>query len=388
MERIYLDNNATTIVDPKVKDAMEPFFNQMYGNPSSLHSFGSEVHPYMRIAFDRLYAGINAADEDDIIVTSCATEGNNMVIKGIYYELIRNKKKNQIITTKVEHPCVIHSCRFLESLGTEVIYLPVNRDGIVDVDILREHIDPDKTALVSIMWANNETGLIFPVKEMASLCRESGILFHTDAVQAIGKLNVDVQDVPVDFLTYSAHKFHGMKGAGGLFVRNGVRIPPLLHGGEQMGGKRAGTVNTAGLIGMGLAMELAVKNLEYEEKEVRRLRDKLETAILTVKGVNVIGKREMRTPNTILASIKGVEGEALIWDLNKNGVAASTGSACASESLEPNPTFLAMGIDNELAHTGIRLSLSRFTTEEEIDRSIQIIKKSIERLRNISISTV
>ena len=388
MERIYLDNNATTIVDPKVKDAMEPFFSQMYGNPSSLHSFGSEVHPYMRIAFDRLYAGINAADEDDIIVTSCATEGNNMVIKGIYYELIRNKKKNQIITTKVEHPCVIHSCRFLESLGVEVIYLPVNRDGIVDVDILREHIDPDKTALVSIMWANNETGLIFPVKEMASLCRESGILFHTDAVQAIGKLNVDVQDVPVDFLTYSAHKFHGMKGTGGLFVRNGVRIPPLLHGGEQMGGKRAGTVNTAGLIGMGLAMELAVKNLEYEEKEVRRLRDKLETAILTVKGVNVIGKREMRTPNTILASIKGVEGEALIWDLNKNGVAASTGSACASESLEPNPTFLAMGIDNELAHTGIRLSLSRFTTEEEIDRSIQIIKKSIERLRNISISTV
>lgn len=388
MERIYLDNNATTIVDPKVKDAMEPFFSQMYGNPSSLHSFGSEVHPYMRIAFDRLYAGINAADEDDIIVTSCATEGNNTVIKGIYYELIRNKKKNQIITTKVEHPCVIHSCRFLESLGVEVIYLPVNRDGIVDVDILREHIDPDKTALVSIMWANNETGLIFPVKEMASLCRESGILFHTDAVQAIGKLNVDVQDVPVDFLTYSAHKFHGMKGTGGLFVRNGVRIPPLLHGGEQMGGKRAGTVNTAGLIGMGLAMELAVKNLEYEEKEVRRLRDKLETAILTVKGVNVIGKREMRTPNTILASIKGVEGEALIWDLNKNGVAASTGSACASESLEPNPTFLAMGIDNELAHTGIRLSLSRFTTEEEIDRSIQIIKKSIERLRNISISTV
>lgn len=311
-----------------------------------------------------------------------------MVLKGIYYELIHNKKKNQIITTQVEHPCVINSCRFLESLGAEVIYLPVNREGIVDADTLRDYIDPDKTALVSIMWANNETGLIFPVKEMASLCRENGILFHTDAVQAIGKLKVDVRDVPVDFLTYSAHKFHGMKGVGGLFIRNGVRIPPFLHGGEQMGGKRAGTVNTAGLIGMGLAMELAVNNLEYEEKEVRRLRDKLEDAILAVKGIRVIGKRDIRTPNTILASIKGVEGEALIWDLNKNGVAASTGSACASESLEPNPTFLAMGIDNELAHTGIRLSLSRFTTEEEIDRSIQIIKKSIERLRNISISTV
>lgn len=386
MERIYLDNNATTIVDPRVKEAMEPFFCQMYGNPNSLHNFGTEMHPYMKIGFDRLYTGINARDEDDIVINSCATEGNNTVIKGVYYEIMQSSKKNELITTQVEHPCVIQSCKFLEGLGIKVRYLPVNADGIVETELLKEYIDPDRTALVSIMWANNETGLIFPIKELATLCHENRILFHTDAVQAIGKIEVDVQEAPIDFLTFSAHKFHGPKGVGGLFIRNGVRIPPFLHGGEQMGGKRAGTVNTAGFIGMGVAMELAVNNLTYEETQVRRLRDKLEDAILSIKDTQVIGKRELRTPNTILASIKGVEGEALIWDLNKNGIAASTGSACASESLEPNPTFVAMEIEKDLAHTGIRLSLSRFTTETEIDQAILVIKKSIERLRSISMS--
>jgi len=384
MERIYLDNNATTIVDPKVKDAMEPFFSQMYGNPNSLHNFGIEIRPYMRIALDRLYAGINAKESDDIVINSCATEGNNTVIKGVYYEVIRNTGKNGIVTTQVEHPCVINSCKFLETLGVKVIYLPVNSEGIVDADILREHIHPDRTALVSIMWANNETGLVFPIHELATLCREKGILFHTDAVQAIGKVEVDVQDVPVDFLTFSAHKFHGPKGVGSLFMREGVNIPPLLHGGEQMGGKRAGTVNTAGLIGMGYAMELAIQHLKYENTEVRRLRDKLEDAILSIRDVLVIGRRELRTPNTILAAFKGVEGEALIWDLNQRGIATSTGSACASESLEPNPTFVAMHISSELAHTGIRLSLSRFTTEEEVDLTILAIRNTVERLRSIS----
>jgi len=385
MERIYLDNNATTIIDPLVRDAMLPFFTEMYGNPNSLHTFGTEVHPYMKIAFDRLYSGVNARDEDDIVINSCATEGNNTVIKGVYYSSILNGPKEEIITTQVEHPCVMNSCKFLEGLGVRVTYLPVNDYGFVDVDILREQLDPDRTALVSIMWANNETGLINPVKEIAEFCREKGVLFHTDAVQAVGKVKVDVQEVPVDFLTFSAHKFHGPKGVGGLYVRNGVELPPLLHGGEQMGGKRAGTVNTAGLIGMGLAMELAVQNLEFEDTEVRRLRDKLEDAIAAIPGTSVIGRREHRTPNTILVSVKGVEGEALIWDMNQGGVAASTGSACASESLEPNPTFVAMHIDNELAHTGIRLSLSRFTTEEEIDKTIGVLKRSVERLRIISI---
>jgi cysteine desulfurase len=383
--KIYLDNNATTIVDPHVRDGMLPFYSEMYGNPNSLHVFGTEVHPYMKIAFDNLYEGIGAHDDDDIIINSCATEGNNTVIKGVYYSLILQGPKKQIITTEVEHPCVMNSCRFLQELGVEVTYLPVNGDGIVDVDTLRQHLDPDRTALVSIMWANNETGLINPVRELATYCRENNVLFHTDAVQAIGKVKVDVQDVPVDFLTLSAHKFHGPKGIGGLFIRRGVDIPPLLHGGEQMGGKRGGTVDTAGLVGMGLAMELAVKNLEFEQTEVRRLRDKLEDAIAGIPGTNIIGRRELRTPNTTLVSVKGVEGEALIWDLNRGGVAASTGSACASESLEPNPTFVAMHMDNDLAHTGIRLSLSRFTTEEEIDEATAVLVKSIERLRKISI---
>jgi cysteine desulfurase len=386
MDRIYLDNNATTIVDPRVKEAMEPFFCQQYGNPNSLHSFGTEVHPAMRQAMDRLYCGIGAGDQDDIIINSCASEGNNHVLKGIYYDLIRQGPKKEIVTTQVEHPCVRNSCAFLESLGAKVTYMPVNADGIVDGDTLRRHIHPDRTALVSVMWANNETGLIFPVRELAEICRENGVLFHTDAVQAIGKVPVDVAQVPVDFLTFSAHKFHGPKGVGGLFIRKGLKLTPLLHGGEQMGGKRAGTINVPYLVGMGVAMALAVENLDYEERTVRRLRDRLEDAILGVPDTMVVGKRELRTPNTILASFRGIEGEAMIWDLNTNGVAASTGSACASESLEPNPTFVAMCISDELAHTGIRFSLSRFSTEDEIERAALAIGRSAARLRSISSS--
>jgi len=384
MERIYLDNNATTLVDPKVKEAMDPFLTQLYGNPNSLHTFGTEIHPYLRIAVDRLYAGINASDEDDILVNGCGSEGNNNVLKGVYFDIIRNSPKKRIITTQVEHPAVSHTCRFLESVGAEAVYLPVNDQGIVDLETLKANLDPDKTALVSIMTANNETGLIFPIQELAEYTKEQGVLFHTDAVQAIGKIPVDVQKTPVDFLTFSAHKFHGPKGVGGLYIRKGVKLTPLLHGGEQMGGRRAGTLDVAGLVAMGMAMELAVNALEYEEKEVRRLRDKFEAVVLSLPDTLVIGKGQPRTPNTTLASFRGIEGEALIWDLNHHGVAASTGSACASESLEPNPTFLAIGIDKELSHTGVRFSLSRFTTEEEIDKASEILVHTVERLRSIS----
>ena len=384
MERIYLDNNATTLVDPKVKEAMDPFLTQLYGNPNSLHTFGTEIHPYLRIAVDRLYEGINASDEDDILVNGCGSEGNNNVLKGVYFDIIRNSPKKRIITTQVEHPAVSHTCRFLESVGAEVISLPVNDRGIVDLETLKANLDPDKTALVSIITANNETGLIFPIQELAEYTKEQGVLFHTDAVQAIGKIPVDVQKTPVDFLTFSAHKFHGPKGVGGLYIRKGVKLTPLLHGGEQMGGRRAGTLDVAGLVAMGMAMELAVNALEYEEKEVRRLRDKFESVVLSLPDTLVIGKGQPRTPNTTLASFRGIEGEALIWDLNHHGVAASTGSACASESLEPNPTFLAIGIDKELSHTGVRFSLSRFTTEEEIDKASEILVHTVERLRSIS----
>lgn len=387
MKRIYLDNNATTMVDPAVKEAMDPFFCDMYGNPNSLHDFGTEVHPYMKQALDRLYNGIQASDDDDILINSCATEGNNNVIKSAYFNGILNTGKKHFITSSIEHPATSANFRFLERLGCEVTWLPVNSDGIVDPERLREAIDADRTELVSLIWANNETGLINPVKEYGEICREHGVSLHLDAVQSIGKIPVSMKEVQADYLTFSAHKFHGPKGVGGLYIRKNKPLIPLLHGGEQMAGLRAGTVNTAFLIGMGLAMELAVKNIEYEATEVRRLRDRLEDALLQIKDVEVIGRREIRTPNTILASFRGIEGEAFLWDLNQKGIAASTGSACASESLEANPTFVAMDISEELAHTGVRFSLSRFNTDKEIDIAIEGIKETIKRLRSISLTS-
>lgn len=382
---VYLDNNATTLVDPKVKELMDPYFCQMYGNPNSLHRFGTETHPAIKKALDDLYEGINAADEDDVIITSCATESNNWVIKGIYFDILRHGVKNHIITTDVEHPAVRATCAFLETLGVEVTYLPINDQGTISAEQVREAIT-EKTALVSVMWANNETGMIFPIQEIGEICRERGILFHTDAVQAIGKIPVDVQKAKIDLLSFSAHKFHGPKGVGALYIRKGVELTPLFHGGEHMSGRRSGTLNVAGIVGMGEAMRLAVHYLDFEKSNVRRLRDRLENALLELPDVFVVGSRENRVPNTVLISVKGVEGEAMLWDLNKAGIAASTGSACASEDLEANPVMIAIGADKELAHTAIRLSLSRFTTEAEIDYTIEVFKKSAERLRSISSS--
>ncbi len=381
--RVYLDNNATTIVDPKVFEEMVPYFCQMYGNPNSLHQFGSESHPALRKAMDQLYAGINASDDDDIVITSCATESNNWVIKSIYHDYILNGDKDHIITTEVEHPAVGASCKFLETLGVKVTYLPVNTDGVINVEDLKNAIT-DKTALVSIMWANNETGMIFPVEEIGAICKERGVLFHTDAVQAIGKIPVDVQKVNVDFLSFSAHKFHGPKGIGGLYIRNGQALTPFFHGGEHMGGRRSGTLNVPSIVGMGKAMELAVEALDFEKNNVRRLRDKLEDALLQIPEMMVVGTKEQRVPNTILVSVKGIEGEAMLWDLNQSGIGASTGSACASEALESNPVMEAIGAEADLAHTALRLSLSRFTTEEEIDFAIDVIQKAVVRLRAIS----
>ncbi|PID47446.1 MAG: cysteine desulfurase, NifS family [Proteobacteria bacterium] len=380
--RVYLDNNATTMLDPQAYEAMKPFLTHMYGNPNSLHRYGSETHPALRIAMNNLYEGLNARDEDDIIVTSCATESINWVLKGIYFDLIHTGEKKRIITSDVEHPAVIATCKFLESLGAEVTYLPVNNDGVVEIETLKEALSDD-VALVSIMWANNETGMIFPIKKMAELSHEYGALFHTDAVQAVGKIPVDVQESDVDFLNFSAHKFHGPKGIGGLFIKDSRKLTSLLHGGEQMGGRRSGTLDVAGIVGMGKALKLAIEHFD-EEKNVRILRDKLEDALLKIPDVFVVGTKDQRVPNTILASVKGIEGEAMLWDLNKYGIAASTGSACASEDLESNPVMEAIGAEADLAHTALRLSLSRFTTNEEIDYAIDIINKAVQRLRGIS----
>ena len=381
--KVYLDNNATTMLDNSALELMLPYLKENYGNPNSLHQWGSATHPALRDAMDKLYAGLGASDLDDIIITSCATESINWVLKSAYFDYILDKERDEVIISSVEHPAVSGAAKFLKNLGVKVIELPVNNEGISNVEHLREVIS-DKTALVSVMWANNETGMIFPIKEMAELSHEFGALFHTDATQAVGKIKVDFRDCGVDFASFSAHKFHGPKGVGGLFIKKGLELTPLLHGGEHMGGRRSGTLNVPYIVAMAEALRIANSMLNFEDSHIRRLRDKLEDEILSIEDTSVVGDRKNRVPNTILASIKGVEGEAMLWDLNKNGIAASTGSACASEDLESNPIMEAIGAENDLAHTALRLSLSRFNTEEEIEYAAAQIKAATKRLRAIS----
>ncbi len=384
--QVYMDNNATTMVDPQVLEAMLPYFTEKYGNPNSLHKFGTASHPAIAKAIDQVYTAINAADADDIIFTSCATESNNWVLQSVWIDKILNGDKNHIVTTEVEHPSVLSTCKFLEEQGVKVTYLPVNEQGIVEAHTVKSFIT-EKTALVSVMWANNETGMIFPIKEIGDICKEKGVLFHSDGVQAVGKIPVDMQAVNVDFMSMSAHKFHGPKGIGALYIKNSQALSPLLHGGEHMGGRRSGTLNVPYIVGMGKAMELATENIEEKMAKIAAQRDRLEDALLeAIPETFTVGDRANRTPNTILISIRGVEGEGMLWDLNNGQIGASTGSACASEDLEANTVMLAIGADNELAHTGIRLSLSRFTTDEEVDYVIDHFKNAVTRLRAISSS--
>ncbi len=384
--QVYMDNNATTMVDPQVVEAMVPFFSENYGNPNSIHRFGTATHPAISKAIDQVYTGINAGDNDDIIFTSCATESNNWVLKSVWIDHILHGDKNHIVTTEVEHPSMLSTCKFLEDQGVKVTYLPVNDQGIVEAHTVKSFIT-DKTALVSIMWANNETGMIFPIKEIGDICKEKGVLFHTDGVQAVGKIPVDLQSVHVDFMSMSAHKFHGPKGIGALYIKDSQSLSPLLHGGEHMGGRRSGTLNVPYIVGMGEAITLATENIQEKMAFIRTKRDRLEKALLeAIPDTFSVGNPDNRTPNTILISIRGVEGEGMLWDLNNALIGASTGSACASEDLEANTVMLAIGADNELAHTGIRLSLSRFTTDEEVDYVIEHFKNAVARLRAISSS--
>lgn len=414
---MYLDNNGTTKIDPRVLADMMPYLTEVYGNPNSLHYFGKTARAGIRKAVDQVYAALNASDDDDVIMVCGATEANNTVLKSVLAAKARReaagKNITHVVTTSVEHPAIRNTCEFLESQGVRVTYVPVNKEGIVTADAVRGAIDPQNTVLVSTMWVNNETGLINEVPAIGAMVQEVNkaagrtedpILFHTDAVQAIGKFPIDVQACHIDMLSASAHKFHGPKGVGILYVRAGSLwlehsrgwFRPLMHGGEQMAGRRAGTVNAAGIVGMGRAFELAAAHARGEvcpgDKEngvstiaqVRAMRDRLEDGLLQIPGVLVIGPRRLRTDNTVLASFEGVEGEAMLWDLDEQGIAASTGSACASESLEANPTFVAMSVDPELAHTGIRFSLSQFTTEAEIDRALAAVHHAVDRLRDIS----
>jgi cysteine desulfurase len=334
---------------------------------------------------EKIYAGIHAPKEDSVVITSCATESNNWVLKSIYFEYILTGRKNHIIVSEVEHPSIIATSKFIESQGCRVTYLPINKDGLIEAQSVRDNIT-DKTALVSVMMANNETGAIFPVQEIGEICKEHNVLFHTDAVQAIGKIPVDVQSFNVDYLTFSAHKFHGPKGVGGLYIKKGRELIPLLHGGSQMGGYRSGTLNVAGIVGMGKAMEAAVDALDFEIHDIKELRDHLEDELLKIPDTFVVTPKNKRTPNTLLISFRGIEGESMLWDLNRAGIAASTGSACASEDLESNPVMEAIGAEADLAHTAVRFSLSRYTTQEEIDYTIEVVNKAVKRLREISSS--
>jgi cysteine desulfurase len=378
---IYLDNNATTRCDPAVVEAMLPFFTEQFGNPSSMHSFGNKVGHAIKEARGRVQELLGAAHDSEIVFTSCGTESDSTAILSA---LKAQPERNQIITTVVEHPAILSLCDQLEKEGYVVHRLKVDKRGRLDLDEYRSLLSP-RVAVVSVMWANNESGTLFPVETMAEMAHAAGVLFHTDAVQAVGKLPIDLKNTRIDMLSLSGHKLHAPKGVGVLYLRRGVRFRPMLRGGHQERGRRAGTENTASIVGLGKAAELALAHMAFENTEVKRLRDKLEMGILAqVPRAFVTGDPANRLPNTANIAFEFVEGEAILLLLNKQGIAASSGSACTSGSLEPSHVMRAMGIPYTAAHGTIRFSLSRENTEAEIDRVIAAVPPVIAQLRKLS----
>ena len=381
MERVvYLDNNATTMVAPEVLDAMLPFFKDRYGNPSSMHSFGGLVAKDMLRAREQVARLLGADNDFEITFTGTATESDNIAIRGIlgYY-----KEKKHVITSTTEHPAVLNLCKQLEKEGYRVTFVPVGSDGVVDVEFLKNSVTED-TAIVSIMHANNETGVINPVEEIGAFLKERGIPFHVDGVQAAGKIPVDVNKINCDLYSISAHKFHGPKGVGALYVRKGTRMRPLIYGGHQEKGRRPGTENVSGVVGMGKAAELALLHLKDMPK-VAALRDKLQKGILEkIKTASINGAIEKRTPNTLNASFEFIEGESILLYLDRKGICVSTGSACSSGSLEPSHVLRAMNIPFSKIHGSVRFSLSRYTTDEDIDYTLQELPGVVETLLTIS----
>jgi len=380
MKTIYLDNNATSRVAPEVVDAMLPFLGEYYGNPSSMHSFGGQVSVHLKEARGRI-AWLLGADAEEIVFTSCGTESDNTAILSA---LAVRTGRRRIVTSRVEHPAVKALCERLDKQGYKVVEIPVDNMGNLDMDEYRKSLTPD-TAVVSLMWANNETGVMFPVEEAASMARERGILFHTDAVQAVGKVPIDMKANAIDMLSLSGHKLHAPKGVGVLYVRRGTEFSPFLIGGHQERGRRGGTENTAGIIALGKACELAAANIEAENSRVRRLRDSLESRLLAaIPNSRVNGNTSMRLPNTTNISFEFVEGEGILLLLDEFGICASSGSACTSGSLQPSQVLRAMGVPFTMAHGSIRFSLSIYNTEEEIDFVVEKLPPIIERLRALS----
>ncbi|MBS3820626.1 MAG: cysteine desulfurase NifS [Phycisphaerae bacterium] len=384
-EIIYLDNNATTAVAPEVREAMMPYLTELYGNPSSVHRFGGQVETAVDRARQQV-AELIGCEPDEIIFTACGTESDNAAIRSA---LATEPDKCHLVTTRVEHPAVRNLCHDITHggpfrSGYRLTELGVDSQGMLDLQEVGNALSPD-TAVVSVMWANNETGVIYPVEAIGAMCRENGILFHTDAVQAVGKVPFALRDLPIDMLSVSGHKLHAPKGVGALYVRRGVRFEPLLKGGHQERNRRAGTEAVANIVAFGAAAELAKKNIALEKTQVARLRDKLEAGLLA-SCPNAIrnGTAESRLPNTANISFEYIEGESILLMLDEYGICASSGSACTTGSLEPSHVLRAMGVPYTAAHGSIRFSLSVFTTEAEVEKVLEVTPPIIKRLRDLS----
>ena len=381
MRKVYLDNAATTALSPKVLEKMMPYLTDIYGNASSPHSSGQTARIGVEHAREQVARAINA-DPSEIVFTGCGTESDNTVLFGVAERYA--KKGDHIITTNVEHHAILHSCAALEKKGIKVTYLPVDKDGLVTPEQVRDAIT-DKTILVSVMFANNEVGTIMPIPEIAAVCHEKGVLFHTDAVQAAGHIPIDVKAMGIDMLSISGHKFHGPKGVGVLYERKGIRLPSYIIGGEQEKGRRAGTENVAGIVGLGEALELAVTNMSETSARMTRMRDRLIDGIeATIPEVKLNGHRTKRLLNNVNFSIKYIEGESILLMLDMAGIAASSGSACTSGSLDPSHVLLALGLTHEVAHGSVRLTLGDDTTDEDIDYVLETLPKVAHRLRAMS----
>ena len=382
MKRVYLDHNATSPMDPRVLEAMLPYYKERFGNASSVHEFGRTARMAVEDARDTVGKFINAANPNEIVFTSGGTESDNFAIKGITHAL--RKKGNHIITSLIEHGAVLNTCKFLEKEGFEVTYVPVDKYGVVDVDVLKNSLT-DKTILVSVMLANNEVGTIEPLKEIAEIVQKKGVLLHTDAVQAMGKIPVNVQELGVDLLSLSGHKIHAPKGVGALYIRKGVKITSYQHGGHHERARRAGTENVPGIVGLGKAIEIAQKDMKKDTDYILSLRERLYNGIKNnIKEVSLNGHPDKRLPNTLNIGFKYLEGESILLNLDLEGIAVSTGSACTSGTLEPSHVLTSMKVDPADAQGAIRFSLGKENTEEEIDYVIKALPPIIERLRKMS----
>ena len=377
---IYFDNNATTRLAPEAFEAMQPYLTELYGNPSSIHGFGSQVARKIEEAREQVAELIGAADPIEVIFTSCGTEGDNAAIRGL---LESRPDKRHVVTTQVEHPAVRGLCQHLEKKGYRVTWIPVDHIGKLDLDALDKALSDD-TALVSVMAANNETGVVFPIEAIGKRVRERRIPFHVDAVQGVGRIPINVKDWPVDLLTLSGHKFHGPKGVGALYVRRGITFHPFILGGHQERNRRAGTENVASIIGMGKAAQLAKKHMERDIKNMCRLRDRLERSLISTLNCRVNGDREHRLPNTLNISFEFLEGEAMLVLLDEFGICASTGSACTAGSVEPSHVLRAMSVEPNWIQGTLRFSVGRYNTEQEVDFVTEKMPAIVQRLQGLS----